>query len=157
MSVHVNHFADGWNKIGHLESPSLEGVKKISMNFTIKVKEDAVNAWISASLQLYVLSLVFTLETTANLKTTKLDSSPLDAFASRVRVTSVPEGVLAPGVMVNVAFARSPVVTVSLSGQKKRHMFNIHPTGSQKCAADGGVGYSYRQHVSEQLVYRKLT
>lgn len=66
---------------------------------------------------MYAEVTVFTLVTTANLKTTKLESSPLDAFASRVSVTSVPEGVLGGGVMIKVAFARSPVVTVRLPGK----------------------------------------
>lgn len=60
---------------------------------------------------------VFTLATTANLKTTKLESSPLDALASRVSVTSVPEGVFAGGTMLKVAFLGSPVVSVSLPGK----------------------------------------
>lgn len=60
---------------------------------------------------------MFTLVTTANLKTTKLESSPLDDFASRVSVTSVPEGVLTGGVMIKVAFTRCPVVSVRLPGK----------------------------------------
>lgn len=63
---------------------------------------------------------LFTLVTTENLKTTKLESSLLAAFASRVRVTSVPEGVAADGVMVKVALVYSPVVSVSLSREDQR-------------------------------------
>lgn len=62
---------------------------------------------------------VFTLATTANLRTTKLESSPLDALASRVNVTSVPEGVLGGGLMLKVAFVGIPVVNVSLPGKIK--------------------------------------
>lgn len=50
----------------------------------------------------------------------KLESSRLAAFASRVSVTSVPEGVAADGVMVKVAFVYSPVVSVSLSREDQR-------------------------------------
>lgn len=57
---------------------------------------------------------VFTLATTAYLKTTKLESSPLDALASRVSVTSVPEGVLGGGTMLKVVFLGVPVVKVRL-------------------------------------------
>lgn len=63
---------------------------------------------------------LFTFVTTENLKTTKLESSPLAAFASRVRVTSVPESVVVGGVMVKVAFLYSPVVSVSLSREDQR-------------------------------------
>lgn len=62
---------------------------------------------------------MFTLATTANLKTTKLESSPLDALASRVNVTSVPEGVVGGGTMLKVPFVGVPVVNIRLPGRIK--------------------------------------
>lgn len=47
-----------------------------------------------------------------------MESTPFDDFASIVRVTSVPDGVLAGGVMVKVALVYSPGVKVSLSREK---------------------------------------
>lgn len=79
-----------------------------------------VNAWgYSLQHETHFEVSVFTLATTANLKTTKLESSPLDALASRVNVTSVPEGVLAGGVMFKVAFLGVPVVNVRLAGKMR--------------------------------------
>lgn len=60
---------------------------------------------------------MFTLATTANLSTTKLESSPLDALASRVSVTSVPEGTLGGATILRVAFVGVPVVSMSLPGK----------------------------------------